>query len=319
MVGPSPETQAQHGREERWPIMRTILRSYWNDAAWYQKFAYAVAALLIASGIFHAIVLLITGGPWEGPLSWRKAISFGLSFGLTTLSLTWVTHFLPKRRVLMGVLLTALGIAMFVEVFLTTMQVWRGVPSHFNFGTRFDAAVFVWMGIMIAVVGVVVLAITVMSFRSLDAPRSLAWAIRAGLLFLIVGQAVGGLMIRNGNAKVFDPQTRQFVLARVAGTSTYGEAGNMKSSHAVSLHAIQVLPVLAWLLTFTHHSERTRARLVLVATLGYLALTAVAVAQTFSGRAPTQLPSTLLLAAVSGAVLLLFSYGLAVRSLVARE
>jgi len=54
------------------------------------------------------------------------------------------------------------------------------------------------------------------------------------------------------------------------------------------MHAIQVLPVLAWLLSFARLSERRRLGLVWAATAGYGALVTVSVAQTAAGRAPTR-------------------------------
>jgi hypothetical protein len=42
----------------------------------------------------------------------------------------------------------------------------------------------------------------------------------------------------------------------------------MKVPHAVAIHAIQVLPALAWLLAFTALSEPRRLGLVRVATVG---------------------------------------------------
>ena len=71
-----------------------------GPVAAYQWAGYACGALLVASGLFHAMVYLVDGGGWEGPLSWRKPIVFGLSFGLTVLTVTWFMSFLRPRRVL---------------------------------------------------------------------------------------------------------------------------------------------------------------------------------------------------------------------------
>ena len=46
---------------------------------------YAAGVLLTASGLFHLGVWAARGGPWYGPLAWRKPILFGLSAGLTAL------------------------------------------------------------------------------------------------------------------------------------------------------------------------------------------------------------------------------------------
>ena len=67
-------------------LLRAIvvtLYSYWTRAEAYQKFGYVIGVLLIGSAVFHTGVLIVTGGSLEGPVSWRKPILFGESFGLT--------------------------------------------------------------------------------------------------------------------------------------------------------------------------------------------------------------------------------------------
>ena len=70
------------------------------------------------------------------------------------------------------------------------------------------------------------------------------------------------------------------------GLTTFGAAGVMKVPHAVAIHAIQVLPALAWLLAFAALDERRRLGLVRVATVGYVALVVVSVLQAATGVAP---------------------------------
>ena len=88
-----------------------------------ERACYLVALVLVASGIFHLGVLLATGGAWSGPLSLRKPATFGLSFGLTVATLTWVLSFLARRT--RARLLTAFAAASAVEVAGTTTQAWR--------------------------------------------------------------------------------------------------------------------------------------------------------------------------------------------------
>lgn len=94
------------------------------------------------------------------------------------------------------------------------MQTWRGVPSHFNFATSFDAAVFNVMGIIVSIVAVALLVLTIMSFTSMRAiPSGMKLAIRMGMVLLMVGQVLGGLIIATGvepaitgnDAAVFGP------------------------------------------------------------------------------------------------------------------
>ncbi|MEV4257971.1 hypothetical protein AB0J52_32825, partial [Spirillospora sp. NPDC049652] len=69
------------------------LWSFWTRGRRVERACYAVGVLLFLSGLAHLAVYAVDGGPWTGPLSWRKPITFGLSFGLTVVSLTWVTSF----------------------------------------------------------------------------------------------------------------------------------------------------------------------------------------------------------------------------------
>jgi len=154
-------------------VMAAQLKVYWTNAESYQKLLYITGFLLISSGVFHTGVLIGTGGTFQGDVSFRKAITFGEAFGLTAISLSWFLTFLPKRRSLWWTLGGIYVVATFLEVFLVTMQIWRGVPSHFNNNTSFDAAVFAIMGITIAMHLPLMVGVLIASFTSLKAAASL--------------------------------------------------------------------------------------------------------------------------------------------------
>ena len=71
--------------------------------------SYVVGGLLILSGLVHLAMLLGDGGSWSGPLSLRKPTVFGLSFGITLITITWVTSFLSLRDPVVGRLLAFIG------------------------------------------------------------------------------------------------------------------------------------------------------------------------------------------------------------------
>ena len=153
----------------------------------------------------------MTGGSIEGDVSWRKPILFGEAFGLTSLSVAWFMTFLPKKRVRGWLLLGSLGVANFIEVFWVSLQQWRGVPSHFNFSTPFDAALFNANGVMIGFTVTVITIVAIWTLFSLQAPLSLAWAIRASMVLLVVAQIFGILILLNGIPKAIDFQTGEFI------------------------------------------------------------------------------------------------------------
>jgi len=259
--------------------MRASLLGSWHQARPAQRFGYVVGGALVLVGVAHLVAWLAVGGAWQGPVSFRKPTTFGVSFGLTTITLAWVTGRLRVSERAGWLLLGPLAAADTCEVAWVSVQRWRGVASHFTFDTTLDYALFLGGAAAIAVTATVIVALTVLAFTAMQAPPSMAVAIRAGLLILLVAQGVGGWMIGHGVGPASDGVT--------TGLTTFGAAGVMKVPHAVALHAVQVLPVLAWLLSFAAVDERRRLSLVRAATLGYLALVAVSVLQTAAGVAPS--------------------------------
>ncbi|MEV0288086.1 hypothetical protein AB0H36_28555 [Kribbella sp. NPDC050820] len=256
-----------------------------TPVASYQVFGYVCAAVLVLSGLVHVVVFLVDGGPWEGPVSWRKPIVFGLSFGITLATITWLMSFLRSGRVGGWIVVGIFALASLGEVFLVSMQTWRGVASHFNETTAFDGSVFSFMGMLVAVLVLVTVYVTVRSFVRMDAPPSLAWAIRLGLLLMLVSQGVGAQMIAEGG-------------------NTFGTAGALKVPHAVTLHAVQVLPAMAILLLVSRSTERRRVRLVVLGAVGYAVLIASTMVQTYDGRGPLDLSPLTTALALTGVILL---------------
>ena len=74
------------------------VRRIWDDGRRIEKVAYVVAGVLFVSGLVHVVVLLVTGRTWIGPLSLRKAATFGLSFGLTLASVAWAPAGMAVRK-----------------------------------------------------------------------------------------------------------------------------------------------------------------------------------------------------------------------------
>src|SRR5215216_6688922 len=66
-------------------IMSGFVRQVWlavRPVTQQQRFLWWCGTLLMASGLAHAVVAVIDGGAWWGPVSWRKLTVFGLSLGL---------------------------------------------------------------------------------------------------------------------------------------------------------------------------------------------------------------------------------------------
>jgi hypothetical protein len=130
------------------------------------------------------------------------------------------------------------------------------------------------------------------------------WAIRLGMALTIIGAFTGGMMTR--------PSGPQLAAARdgermtIAGSHTVGgpdggpgmagtgwsrNHGDLRVSHFVGLHAMQVLPILALLLRRRGYAETSRVRLVIVAAASYAALFGILLVQALRGI-PIAAPDT---------------------------
>ncbi|MFC4533838.1 hypothetical protein [Sphaerisporangium dianthi] len=270
--------------------VRVSARRAWDEAPGDRRLMYLTGAALAAAGLVQAGIWAVTGGSASGPLSWRKPVTFGLSFGVTTVTLAAVAAYLPMRRWIGWVLSILLCASTAIEVIWVSVQHARGVPSHFNGTNPLDGALFTAAGITIGVTILVMAVMTVLSFVRTTAPAPMAWAIRAGLVALLAAQGVGLWMIFHGEALLdagADLLTRSM--------TTYGLAGAMKYAHAVPMHAIQVFMAQAWLLGLSGVGRGRQARLVAAAIAGYASLFAVALLRTAAGLAPFDLSASTLM------------------------
>ncbi|MGW1809482.1 hypothetical protein [Streptomyces sp. NPDC002078] len=227
-----------------------------NNPRAVDRLCHATGLLLVLSGLVHLGVFAVDRGPWVGPVSWRKPVTFGLSFGLTLIAITWVTSYLRVGRRLRSALLLVFAADCVVEVGGITLQAWRRVPSHLNMGTPFDTAVSMTLAVGGGVLVALLTVFAVASFRHRPTgPVGMPLAVRSGFAILLVALASGAAMIARG-----------VVLTRTGHQeAAYRSTAPLKPLHGVSLHAVLVLPALAWLLSRSPWSERTRRRIVATA------------------------------------------------------
>ncbi|MCW2765300.1 MAG: hypothetical protein JWO11_1259 [Nocardioides sp.] len=238
-----------------------------RDPTRLQRACYAVGVLLVAVGVVHLGVFVLDDRPWGGPLSWRKPATFGLSFGLTLMTITWVTSYLriaPRTRAL---LMTVFAVDCVVEVAGIALQAWRNQPSHLNTTTTANATIAYTLAVGGAVlVGVLGTFAVVAGRGRIDARPSMARALRAGFVLLVAGLASGIAMIAYGTTVMRSGDTQR----------AYDVAGFLKAFHGVTLHGVLVLPALAWWLGRRTLDESRRTRIVTMA-IGCYAAAAAAV------------------------------------------
>ena len=247
--------------------------------------------LLAASGLFHGVIQLIEPGAWEGPVSWRKPILFGFSSALTAWSLAWVQQRVRPRRWDLAVA-TAGSAALLAEVALVTLQAWRGVASHFNHATRLDDFIQAAMTGLILVVTLAVADLTWRCMAHFDDWPDLTDAARWGMALLLVSCALGFAISFLG----------EWRLAKGLDPSAWGTAGVPKFPHGAAMHALQVLPVVAWLLNQAGFRVPFRRKAVAAMGIAGVAWLGYAMAQTAQGRGRTDPGTAGVLVLLTGAV-----------------
>ncbi len=258
---------------------------------------------------------IITGVP-----AWAKPLKFALSISVYGFTFLWLLTQVQGWRRVVQTVATLTAAALIGEMFLITMQVVRGTTSHFNFTTPFDATVFNIMGALIVLVatGNLIVGIRLL-FQKLPDP-ALAWSLRLAVLVTLVGMMTGFLMTSQttpAQAAASAAGLPQTLGAHSVGVEDGGaglpflgwstEGGDLRVGHFVGLHALQVLPLTAWLLNRgrlrSRLDTRSRTRLVVIASVGYLGLTVITIWQALRSQ-PLIAPDALTLAVAGGWVAL---------------
>ncbi|MFD7311539.1 hypothetical protein [Promicromonospora sp. NPDC059942] len=279
----------------------------------------ALTTLLTAVVLLVCLVGLVAD-PRQvlGEPTWLKPTKFAVSICVYSLTLVWFLTYVRGRRRLVVTVSWIVAAALLVELALIVLQSARGLRSHFNVSTPLDQTVYFTMAGAIATLWAtnVVLAVVLLAQR-LDDPV-LAWGLRGGLVVAVVGMAVAFLMT--------DPTPTQLEALRAGGdrvligAHTVGPAdggpglpllgwstvaGDLRAAHFIGIHAMQALPLVAWLVAVVPAGRltvRDRTRLVQVAGCAALAVVLLLAWQALRGQ-PLTGPDTLTLAVAAAIAL----------------
>ncbi len=222
----------------------------------------------LACLVFAGVCLLLTrltNTQVYGVNAWYKPFKFAASIGTYSWTMGWYCHYLPGFNTVPfnWVVLLLFGF----EVVYIALQAGRGQTSHFNTSKPVYGALYAAMGIAATLVTLYTAYVALLFFaQPLNAfptlPGYYVWGIRLGLLIFVVfsfqGFAMGSRMSHsvgtvNDNSNLF-----------VVGWSR--TVGDLRVAHFIGMHALQVLPQLAFYVL-----QNTTATLVTAGLYGLLA------------------------------------------------
>lgn len=252
---------------------------------------FAGLSLALAGGT--AMGLAIDPRTLDGVPVWLKPLKFAVSNALFAFTLAWMLAFLDDRPRLARRAGWGVALVLALENVLITLQAVRGVHSHFNATSHFDAAVVTMMGAaIIAAMGLAVsVARALFQMPSADARLPAA---RLGLAIAILGASIGGLMGVPTRAQLSGIRDGAVLGGHTVGGSDGGAGlpfthwsashGDLRVPHFVGLHAMQVLPVLGYVITRRRRSVDRQIALVRTAATGYAALVGILLWQALRGE-----------------------------------
>ena len=257
------------------------------------------AAALLMLGALAAFLVGLAVDPRviTGAAAWLKPAKFAISTAIYMFTFAWVFTYLrewPRLRRFAGRATAGIFI---LEVAIIALQAWRGTTSHFNVSTPFNATLFAVMGSAIVVQTLVSTLVAVALWRQKFDDRALGWALRIGMVITIAGASLGGLMTRPTEAQLQQIATQQVSIVGahtvgapdggpgLPGTGWSVEHGDLRVPHFIGLHALQVLPVTAFLLWRRRIEDARRERLMLVAGGSYATVFSILVWQALRGQA----------------------------------
>ncbi len=246
-----------------------------------------VMGIFFISGIFLDS-RYITGAP-----AWLKLVKFAISVIIYSFTMLWFLGFVdtskPWRKRLVNTLGWIIVATFTTEWIVMITQVLRGTTSHFNISSPLNAALRSLMAVAIMILFIANIMIAILLLRQRFESPVFAWGLRLGLIITIIGLGEGYLMT--------DPTAQQLagwkngqpitiVGAHGVGVEDGGPGlpglnwstvgGDLRIGHFVGMHALQVLPLVAWFISGRKRlSTRQQVQLVWTAGLGYLGMVAL--------------------------------------------
>ncbi len=278
-----------------------MIAKLWKQSATLTATACIMLANFAATLVGLAVdPRLITGAP-----AWLKPAKFAISTAIFAASMAWLFQYLPNFTKTTRRIGPALAAILVIEVAIIDFQAARGLPSHFNVSTIENAVLWGIMGVSIGILLALSIWLTVLLFRQTFQDPVWGWALRLGMLISVLGSASGGLMTSPTSAQLEQmhhaPPTA--IGAHTVGAPDGGAAiaavgwssdhGDLRIPHFIGLHALQIIPLLAW----WRGRKRTR-NFVFATAASYLGLYVLLLWQALRGESIAQ-PSTATLIALS--------------------
>lgn len=267
-------------------------------------------SLASAVGAVIALVLYVVD-PREllGVSVWEKPLKFLLSTVAYALTFSWFSSLVTKGKRIVWWLGTIIGVMLLLELVVIIGLASVGLTSHFNVSSGFHIAMWSIMASGISALWVMSFLVGAFLWRSKAIEPLLRNGIRWGLAAGLAGMGLAFTMT--------SPTPDQLAnFEGIAGAHTVGSSdggpglgffgwstvgGDLRISHFVGLHGLQILPLIAIALAVFVSSQQLQNSLLHGVAITYFLLIVVLYGQALAGESIVS-PSTTTWLALAGSV-----------------
>ncbi len=197
----------------------------------------------LAGTVITAILWMTTTTEVNNINAWIKPFKFFLSTTILMWTLAWYLGYLPASKAVQAFVWVTVAVFVFELVYIS-IKAAQGELSHFNISSPFNGLMFSLMGVAISVFTLYAAYIGWLFFKTHfpRLPIYYVWAIRFGFIIFVIFAFEGGMM----GAR----------LSHTVGASDGGAGlpflnwsvthGDLRVAHFIGMHALQVLPLLAF-------------------------------------------------------------------------
>jgi hypothetical protein len=235
-------------------------------------------ALLLVIPVFAALALLVPAAGAAAINPWIKPIKFSMSFSTfaSTISLFLLALRIPKWQLTLA--RRAIAISVAFEILSLAAQAWRSA-YHLAGQSLLDTSLAQVTNSMVMVNTTIVCWMLVLFCANRIRTEQVDWpmvaAIRYSIVIFLAGNAIGGYMLARGSHTVGVADGGPglpFVNWSVIG-------GDLRIAHFIAIHAIQIVPLFAYILSQMAPVLPVKHRRIAAGTLAFAV--SVAVGATF--------------------------------------
>jgi hypothetical protein len=236
----------------------------------------AISGAMMVLGLIWAI---FEGRSYQDALVWVKPVKFALSLAIYFATLALVAARLSKEGLVLRGAVWVAAAAFWFEMIYITLQAAQAQGSHYNVGDLFHSILYAIMGVGAISLTLSIAIIGWLALRDDAAKMSADLRFGVGIGFLM---AFGLTMV---TAATLSSMPGHFVGIPPEGAAVIpflgwsASVGDLRPSHFLALHAMQVIPLVAlWA-----QGRRSARALIITASVSYGALTMTLYVQALMG------------------------------------